>query len=367
MASRYDGRNDAPTITRRRHVLACARCRARRVKCDRGQPACSNCVKVGALCQPVQQSPAQHPALPSRPGSGEPVDHSRLHKLEEQVARLSREVDSRSPSREPSYSPPPHQDADAHLPIRQAGIVKGAGSTYLSPYSWAAAAKEVSASSFWAWFPLKLSLTMSQVVQLEALLGDATLETSAQSSSSTFHRDILPMVDERMHDVLLRVYAQRVDPIVRILHWPSFLEKSRSFRERTLVHIQTATNPTYAAVYGEPTPTAAFTSPAAGLAQHGMPAKGSATLSGSESAFGALLSSVYFAALTSVQHGPHLPELGPCADSVALWSALKKDVSNRTGLLGGHFVQTESVDMLQAMVLFMVCCPPNLYNFHVLT
>jgi hypothetical protein len=147
MASRYDGRSDAPTITRRRHVLACARCRARRVKCDRGQPACSNCVKVGALCQPVQQTVPQHASLPSRPGSREPVDHNRLYKLEEEVARLSREVDSKSPSREPSYSPSPIEATEGQSNVRQAGLIKGQGSTYLSPYSWAAAAEEVGKST----------------------------------------------------------------------------------------------------------------------------------------------------------------------------------------------------------------------------
>ena len=147
MASRYDGRSDAPTITRRRHVLACARCRARRVKCDRGQPSCSNCVKVGALCQPVQQSASQHAPLSSRPGSGEPVDHNRLYKLEEQVARLSREADSKSPSREPSHSPSPIDPVEGVFSVRQTGTVKGGGSTYLSPFSWAAAAEEVSRSA----------------------------------------------------------------------------------------------------------------------------------------------------------------------------------------------------------------------------
>lgn len=144
MASRYDGRSDAPAITRRRHVLACARCRARRVKCDRAQPACSNCVKVGALCQPVQQNSSPHAPIPSRPGSREPVDQSRLFKLEEEVARLSREVDSRSPSREPSHSPSPNEASEGHSRVKQGRIVQGRIPTYLSPFSWAAAAEEVS-------------------------------------------------------------------------------------------------------------------------------------------------------------------------------------------------------------------------------
>lgn len=144
MASRVDGRSDAPLITRRRHVLACARCRARRVKCDRAQPACSNCVKVGALCQPVQNNVPLHSTEHSRVGSREPVEQNRLSKLEEQVARLSREVDSRSPSREPSHSPPPTQYPEDYSYVVQGRIVKGVRvSTYISPYSWAAAAEEV--------------------------------------------------------------------------------------------------------------------------------------------------------------------------------------------------------------------------------
>lgn len=143
MAARYDGRGDAPTITRRRHVLACARCRARRVKCDRAQPACSNCVKVGALCQPVQQSSQPGGTGLSRPGSREPVERNRLTKLEEQVARLSREVDSKSPSREPSYSPPPMDVGLQVLSINPGKLVDGRTPGYLSPYSWAVAAGEV--------------------------------------------------------------------------------------------------------------------------------------------------------------------------------------------------------------------------------
>lgn len=146
MASKYDGRGDAPTITRRRHVLACARCRARRVKCDRAQPACSNCIKVGALCQPVQQAGPPGGSAPSRPGSREPVERSRLTKLEEEVARLSREVDSKSPSREPSYSPPPVDVGTNRLSANPGKLVDGKAPGYLSPYSWAVAAGEVGTS-----------------------------------------------------------------------------------------------------------------------------------------------------------------------------------------------------------------------------
>jgi hypothetical protein len=137
--STMSSRGDAPTITRRRHVLACARCRARRVKCDRAQPACSNCAKAGALCQPAAQ---QSTSGSSHSGSRD-VDYGRLSKLEEEVARLSREVESASPSREPSLSPIPGDSGDERLYETRGRIITGTSPNYISPFSWALVADEV--------------------------------------------------------------------------------------------------------------------------------------------------------------------------------------------------------------------------------
>jgi hypothetical protein len=135
-------RGEAPTITRRRHVLACARCRARRVKCDRAQPACSNCTKAGAVCQPAQQSPAlSASAGSSRSGRRDVTEYHRISKLEEEVARLSREVDSASPSRETSLTPPPIDSTGAST--RGGKVLSGSESRYFSPSSWAMVAEEV--------------------------------------------------------------------------------------------------------------------------------------------------------------------------------------------------------------------------------
>lgn len=138
-------RGEAPPITRRRSVLACARCRARRVKCDRAQPSCSNCAKSGALCQPAQQQHANPGGSASmRPGRREPGDYNRLSKLEEEVARLSREVDSASPSRELSLSPSLEEGGDARPGrVPRGYILPGSEPKYFSPQSWVAAAEEV--------------------------------------------------------------------------------------------------------------------------------------------------------------------------------------------------------------------------------
>ena len=138
-------RGEAPTITRRRHVLACARCRARRVKCDRAQPACSNCTKAGAMCQPAQQSPALSASTgSSRSGRRDVTEFNRISKLEEEVARLSREVDSTSPSRETTPSPIDGSDAST----RGGKVLSGSESRYFSPSSWAMVAEEVCRRKF---------------------------------------------------------------------------------------------------------------------------------------------------------------------------------------------------------------------------
>lgn len=41
-------------IHRTRPSLSCARCRYRRVKCDRSKPSCGNCTKAGAKCETLR-------------------------------------------------------------------------------------------------------------------------------------------------------------------------------------------------------------------------------------------------------------------------------------------------------------------------
>jgi len=136
MTSRYEVRGEAPAITRRRNVLACARCRARRVKCDRATPSCSNCSKAGTLCQPVSATP-QTP-VPPPAGSRDPTDHNRLSKPDGETARLSRE-----PSREYSLPPSPEESSELRGHENRGKIVSGLETRYISPFSWAAVADEV--------------------------------------------------------------------------------------------------------------------------------------------------------------------------------------------------------------------------------
>jgi hypothetical protein len=136
MTSRYEGRGETPAITRRRNVLACARCRARRVKCDRATPSCSNCSKAGTLCQPVSATP-QAP-VPPPTGSRDPTEYNRLPKPEGEMAQLSRE-----PSGEYSPPPSPEDSSEVRGYETRGKIVSGLETRYISPFSWAAVAEEV--------------------------------------------------------------------------------------------------------------------------------------------------------------------------------------------------------------------------------
>lgn len=141
MAARVEG----PTITRRRNVLACARCRARRVKCDRAQPACSNCSKANALCQPAQQQSSASGTSTKSSGVGrrEPGDYARLSHLEQELGHTPREADSISPSRESSHTPSIDDTGERRGQAPRGNLIHGPEPTYFSPLSWAAIAEEV--------------------------------------------------------------------------------------------------------------------------------------------------------------------------------------------------------------------------------
>jgi hypothetical protein len=180
------------------------------------------------------------------------------------------------------------------------------------------------------------------------------VEHGGQSTRDSVHENVMPMVDDRLHEILLGVYGQRVDPIVRVLHWPTFLEKCRIFRQGALAHVQTTAASNYTGAYVEASPATTFANPASLLPQRGAHSKSSIESASIGSTFVAVLYSVYSAAMASICHSANPPDLGQNVNSITLWSTFQKEVSMRIGLADGKYVQTESVEMLQAMVLYMV-------------
>ncbi|CAI6334825.1 unnamed protein product [Periconia digitata] len=52
-----DGPSDPSATRHKKLIVSCQRCRDGRLKCDKGQPACSNCLKAGFTCNPAQILP----------------------------------------------------------------------------------------------------------------------------------------------------------------------------------------------------------------------------------------------------------------------------------------------------------------------
>ena len=90
---------------RPRPTHSCALCRARRIKCDRQKPSCSNCTKTRVPCVPADNShlPPCKTASQNTPRSKRSDDtntKSRLDRLEEVLQRLTKEVEHQTTAKE---------------------------------------------------------------------------------------------------------------------------------------------------------------------------------------------------------------------------------------------------------------------------
>ncbi|VZI12871.1 unnamed protein product [Fusarium fujikuroi] len=75
---------DMPAPKRQRTILACNRCRARKVKCDRGYPSCFHCQDTDARCEYRTPHREQQEAIPDNTL----ILEQRLKALEDTVQRL---------------------------------------------------------------------------------------------------------------------------------------------------------------------------------------------------------------------------------------------------------------------------------------
>ena len=127
-----------PRITRRRPIRSCARCRARRVQCDRSHP-CANCAKANVPCYQDSRS-----VIGSRPI--ERVDtRIRLQNLERVVQQLVEQRQSNSVELSiPSAAVDKALEEGSSRSKGGMVLPTGPGIAYFGPVSWAAMAGEVS-------------------------------------------------------------------------------------------------------------------------------------------------------------------------------------------------------------------------------
>lgn len=173
------------------------------------------------------------------------------------------------------------------------------------------------------------------------------------------------MIDDQLHETLLEAFSHRVDPIVRVMHWPSFQEKCSIFRRRRRSQIQMPVGAAYSGAYIQDQHySAQQTSPFPGAA---IPAIQGPTLSGDrqsgtnfERAFATLLCTVYYASIISIIHGPNPSDLAQSINAVGLWSSLRREITSRLNIMDESFVQAASLELLQAMVLYLVRHPTDI-------
>jgi hypothetical protein len=154
---------------------------------------------------------------------------------------------------------------------------------------------------------------------------------------------------------LINLFRSRVDPLVRILHWPSFLEQYRSFRQRLDLQSDSSEDAqfprTFYAGAESKAPLATLYSNLSGAA---VPAQKSAfSAAVFDMSFGGLLFAVYYAALVSVIHDPNPPDLGCNIDPITLAATFKREVFTRVSALDNG-AATPSMVLLQGMTISLV-------------
>jgi hypothetical protein len=188
---------------------------------------------------------------------------------------------------------------------------------------------------------------------------DSHLSYASKGTDDSPSESALPAIDDQLHNTLLENYFRNVDPIVRVLHWPSFAEKCRVLRQgppsQRLTQISRGHTSAYisgsSANSRQSTPCSSSTDvppPARPPESH------SSLYMPPSSSFVALLFSIYYASVSSIIHSPNPPDLGSGVDTVALWSAFRKEAFVRSSTLDSKFVRSSSIELLQAMVIFMV-------------
>jgi hypothetical protein len=209
------------------------------------------------------------------------------------------------------------------------------------------------------------------MLPFEPTVNPVVTEAFSQESLGPATEETLRMIDDQLHETLLEAFSHRVDPIVRVLHWPSFQEKCDIFRQGRRSQMQIPAATSYTRAYVQDTHySAQQTSPFTGST---IPNIQGPTLGGDKQsntsfdrAFATLLCTVYYASIISIVHGPNPSDLAQSINAVGLWSSLRREMTSRLNIMDESFVQAASMELLQAMVLYLVSNPVDFSVFIVL-
>jgi hypothetical protein len=194
------------------------------------------------------------------------------------------------------------------------------------------------------------------------MLGGNTLHHDGPTSTTSAvlnNEHNPPLPGDQLHEKLLNIFSHHVDPLIRLVHWPSFLERSRVFRQRRASYPHTSPISQYPNSYFpgapfDPSQQVVFPNPpvlpSQGQALHPQPV----VTASSDSAFLALLYSIYYAAVISVIDSPTPPDLGQSFSVFDLASTFKREVTSRVLSLNEKVASSESLEMLQALILSLV-------------
>lgn len=223
-------------------VLSCASCRQRKIKCDKVQPVCTQCSRVGLECVFPSRKPTRRVA---RPRQSELLD--RINRLESIVGQADpeklHELD-RSSSIPTSSSHPKQRDGAANIAVpednstssdRSKTPVKDTASRYLSEEFWGHLCKEVEGIKHALDQPSDDEDDEEEQYEESPESYEAASQSPGDPSGFIFGNPEYRERDEPPHPLpknILRlwgIYVRNVDPLMKILHRPTLNDEIQKY------------------------------------------------------------------------------------------------------------------------------------------
>jgi len=182
----------------------------------------------------------------------------------------------------------------------------------------------------------------------EGLVSPTVDSTNLQSTSIHRMQQARPSISEELSSILIQLYVRRVHPLVRLIHLPSFYSQLESYKLRSLSSQSSSPSQGRAKM-----PEGRVSAPQ-NIHQH--QTRSNSPRRESNQAFEVLLSSIYYAALSTVMGDPNGPYLGKDVDVPGLAASFQRDITTKMAPLADIdiFKYGGTLEMLQSVVLMLV-------------